>query len=50
MISVGRFETGLQGAVTDGKAKVTFDTPSDFLDWLEERPDLDLAGWQWAAP
>jgi len=42
------FRTGVAGAVTDGKRKITFDTPSDFADWLDRGPDLEQ--WQWCAP
>jgi hypothetical protein len=44
-----KFWTGEKAAVTDGHEKVTFDTPSDFADWAD-RPDLDLAKWQWCRP
>jgi hypothetical protein len=43
------FRTGERAAVTDGERKVTFDTPSDFADWLSRRSG-DLAEWQWVRP
>ena len=39
--------TGSPVAMTDGKTKVTFDTPSDFEDWQEEHYGERLAGWHW---
>jgi hypothetical protein len=50
MISSERFETGARAAITDGKTKVTFEYPSDFVDWLNRVPDLDLRKWQWVQP
>jgi hypothetical protein len=45
-----RFMTGEKAAVTDGKFKVTFDTPSDFADWVADFPAADLAKLQWCRP
>lgn len=50
MISSGRFVTGDKAAITDGQAKVIFDYPSDFADWLERHPGEDLRNWQWVRP
>jgi hypothetical protein len=44
-----RFVTGEQAAVTDGARKVTFDSPSDFADWLDRGVE-DLPAWQWCRP
>ena len=45
-----RFFTGEKAAVTDGKLKVTFDTPSDFYDWVLGINSLELSRWQWCRP
>jgi hypothetical protein len=50
MISTERFWTGDKAAVTDGKVKVTFDTPSDFADWVADFSAADLAKLQWVRP
>lgn len=42
-----RFSTGDRAAITDGHRTITFDTPSDFADWLAEYPGTNLAEWQW---
>jgi hypothetical protein len=47
MISTEKFFTGEKAAVTDGKFKVTFDTPSDFADWVADFSVADLAKLQW---
>jgi len=50
-VSTERFWTGEKAAVTDGKVKVTFDTPSDFADWLALHAEtLDLRALQWTRP
>lgn len=43
-----RFFTGDKAAVTNGRTKVTFDTPADFADWV--LGVLDLEKWQWVTP
>jgi hypothetical protein len=45
-----RFVTGDKAAITDGGRKITFDTPSDFADWLAEYPGTDMSRWQWVRP
>jgi hypothetical protein len=51
VISTERFRTGDKAAVTDGTVKVTFDTPSDFADWLARNAEaLDLRTLQWVCP
>lgn len=50
MISTELFRTGDKAAVTDGKVKVTFDTPSDFADWVADFSAADLAKLQWCRP
>jgi len=39
--------TGNPVAMTDGQRKVTFDSPADFEDWLEEHCGDSLLGWHW---
>ena len=39
-----------KAAVTDGRLKVTFDTPSDFADWVADFTAADLAKLQWCRP
>jgi hypothetical protein len=43
------YVTGEQAAITDGTRKVTFDSPSDFADWLD-RVGNDPSAWQWCRP
>jgi hypothetical protein len=49
-VSSERFLTGEKAAVTDGRVKVTFDTPSDLADWVADVPAADLAKLQWCKP
>jgi len=49
-VSSERFLTGEQAAVTDGRVKVTFDTPSDFADWVSDVSAADLSRLQWCKP
>ena len=39
--------TGAPVAMTDGEIKVTFDTPSDFEDWLEDHYGASIGKWHW---
>jgi hypothetical protein len=51
VISDDKFTTGEQAAVTNGTRKVTFDTPSDFADWLDRIGGaVNLVAWQWCKP
>lgn len=46
-----KFLTGEKAAVTNGERKVTFDTPSDFADWLDRIGGaVNLSAWQWCRP
>jgi hypothetical protein len=45
-----KFVTGDKAAVTNGELKVTFETPGDFADWLEDHYGENLADWQWCRP
>jgi len=46
-----RFISGEKAAVTNGTRKVTFDTPSDFADWLDRIGGVvNLSAWQWCRP
>lgn len=45
-----KFFTGEKAAVTNGEMKVTFDTPSDFADWVMSFTAADLAKLQWCRP
>lgn len=45
-----KFITGEKSAITNGTRKVTFDTPSDYADWLADHYGEDLARWQWCKP
>jgi hypothetical protein len=49
MISHEKFRTDEKAAVTDGNEKLTFDTPSDFADWLDQL-GVNPAKWQWCQP
>jgi hypothetical protein len=50
-ITTDAFITGEKAAVTNGNLKVTFDTPSDFADWLVTHADtVDLRTLQWVRP
>jgi hypothetical protein len=48
-ISHERYRIGEKAAVTDGHEKITFDTPSDFADWLSRNGEV-LHLWQWCRP
>ena len=48
-ILVEQFFTGEKAAITDGKQKITFDSPFDLVDWLEKYPD-ETHRWQWCRP
>lgn len=49
-VSSEKFWTGEKAAITDGRVKVTFDTPSDFADWVVSFSAADLAKLQWCKP
>jgi hypothetical protein len=51
MISEDSFRTGERIAVTNGTRKVSFDTPSDFADWMDRIGGAcNLSAWQWCRP
>lgn len=45
-----QFLTGEKAAITNGKLKITFDTPADLLDWVERYPEAGIHKWQWCRP
>lgn len=50
-VTEGPFVTGQVVAVTNGERQVTFDTPSDFADWVDRvGGTVNLAAWQWVLP